>query len=154
MQTITLNPDEKIHVVIEGKTMCVEHITDAEGGHALQLGGVDCDLDGEMPGTYYPAPLRALDEIKPGARGVLTAPHDFGHISVYVPEGSTGVFTYIDEHTVNFRLDEPVPNLHDSEWENEIVFAAEDADCWTDGASTDPRLAALYRVRVTAEAVA
>lgn len=46
---------ELLHdVVVNGCTIRVEHVIDDDGSHAVELSGVDCDLEGEMPGLYYP----------------------------------------------------------------------------------------------------
>lgn len=55
--TLILKPAEPLRIVIDGRTIQLDHIRDADGNHALQLSGVDCDLEGEQPGLYYPAPL-------------------------------------------------------------------------------------------------
>ncbi|MDR5728050.1 MAG: hypothetical protein RB191_11555 [Terriglobia bacterium] len=55
--TLVLMPAEPLRIVIDGHTIQLEHIRDADGGHALQLGGVDCNLEGEQPGLYYPTPF-------------------------------------------------------------------------------------------------
>lgn len=54
--TIMLAEGISAHVVIGNLTVAVTHTVDADGDHALQLGGVDCDLEGEGPGLYYPVP--------------------------------------------------------------------------------------------------
>jgi hypothetical protein len=55
--TITLDPGRWIDIMIAGHTIRVSSDTDADGRQFLHLGGVDCDLEGEEPGLYYPAPL-------------------------------------------------------------------------------------------------
>jgi hypothetical protein len=65
-------------------------------------------------------------DLIPGARFALAAPVDLGNISIYVPEGATGTITYAAADLVCFRLDEPVENLHDSEWENELMWSRDD----------------------------
>lgn len=55
MKTITLSEGQALHVTINGQTIRVEHITDDEG-HGITVSGVDCDLEGEMPGEYWLAP--------------------------------------------------------------------------------------------------
>jgi hypothetical protein len=57
MDNITLSPGQSINVIIDGHTISLEHLVDGSGYHALSLGGVDCDLEGEQPGLYYPAAL-------------------------------------------------------------------------------------------------
>lgn len=56
---ITLNPGQHIDVVIDGHTIRVSSDKDADGGQFLHLGGMDCNLEGEEPGLYYPTPITA-----------------------------------------------------------------------------------------------
>jgi hypothetical protein len=44
-------------VEVNGLHVRIEHITDPDGGHAIELSGLDCDLQGEMPGLYYVVPF-------------------------------------------------------------------------------------------------
>lgn len=61
--------------------------------------------------------------------------HDvnMGHLSIFVPSGSVGTVTYSEEgNIVALRMDDPIPNLVDSEWENELIFAeCDDPGCFT-----------------------
>jgi hypothetical protein len=50
MEPITLGLGEAIEVVVAGHTIRIEVTEDG----AIRLGGVDCDLEGEAPGLYYP----------------------------------------------------------------------------------------------------
>jgi hypothetical protein len=75
---IALAEGECVHVVIDGRTVCVEHVVDGEGGHAVQLHGVDCDLEGEMPGLYYPV-ARDAGEWPGALRVAVDAPDDQAH---------------------------------------------------------------------------
>ena len=44
-------------VEVNGLHVRIEHITDTDGNHAIQITGIDCNLEGELPGLYYPTPL-------------------------------------------------------------------------------------------------
>jgi hypothetical protein len=54
--TIRLAEGAHVDVDVDGLTVRVEHATDADGGRYVQLSGVACDLEGELPGLYYPIP--------------------------------------------------------------------------------------------------
>lgn len=57
MDPITLQPGEHVDVVVGGRTVRVRADQDGvRGDHSVALSGVDCDLDGEMPGLYYIVP--------------------------------------------------------------------------------------------------
>lgn len=60
MQTMKLNPGEHVDVQIDvsGRTATVR-LTACVYDHDatfVQLDGMDCDLDGDAPGTYYLLP--------------------------------------------------------------------------------------------------
>ena len=60
MDKITIADGAHVDVLIDGQTVRLTHIVDEDGAHAIQLSGVDCDLDGELPGLYYPAAHAAV----------------------------------------------------------------------------------------------
>jgi hypothetical protein len=65
-----------------------------------------------------------------GQRRVFPIGYSLPHVSVYVPAGATGTVVYSDEWIVSVKLDDPIPNLVDSEWKNCIDFAvADDPGC-------------------------
>jgi hypothetical protein len=45
-----------------GWTVHLHVATDADGREFVQLAGADCDLRGDQPGKYYPAPLSPLED--------------------------------------------------------------------------------------------
>lgn len=57
-----------------------------------------------------------------GQRRTFPNGYALPHLSVYVPAGASGEVVYADEWIVSVRLDAPIENLHDSEWENCIDF--------------------------------
>jgi hypothetical protein len=71
-----------------------------------------------MPNTENTFPV--------GQRRIFPRGYSLEHISVYVPEGAQGEVVYSDRDIVSIRLDEPIPNLHDSEWENCVDFSVSD----------------------------
>lgn len=52
-----LDPGEEFRVVIDDHVVSISHTTDAEGAHAIQIDGVNCNLEGAEPGLYYPTSL-------------------------------------------------------------------------------------------------
>jgi hypothetical protein len=62
------------------------------------------------------------DQIATGARRIFPIGYSLPHLSIYVPAGATGTVVYSDDHIVSVKMDEPIPNLVDSEWENCIDF--------------------------------
>jgi hypothetical protein len=62
------------------------------------------------------------DQIATGARRIFPNGYSLPHLSIYVPAGATGTVVYSDDHIVSVKMDEPIPNLVDSEWENCIDF--------------------------------
>lgn len=69
----TLEEKQGVELQIAGKTVTVTHHTDGDGDHYLKLRGVNCDLDGDMPGEYYlnqrepllPAQMTVVMSFKP-----------------------------------------------------------------------------------------
>lgn len=61
-----------------------------------------------------------------GARYRLKFNYDLEHIGVFVVAGATGIVSDISYGNASLKMDEPVPNLVDSEWENELVFSEDD----------------------------
>lgn len=57
---ITIEPNEAIRVAIDGYTIGIAHVIDTDGEHALQIGGLGCELQGQGPGLYYPVPSGTL----------------------------------------------------------------------------------------------
>lgn len=53
---LALEEKQGVELQIGNERVTVTHLTDEDGGHFLKLGGVNCDLDGEMPGEYYLKP--------------------------------------------------------------------------------------------------
>lgn len=61
---ITLDHDDDgLLVLVDGCTIVVEHVLLGGEVSAVELGGVDCDLHGEMPGLYVVT--RREDHIHP-----------------------------------------------------------------------------------------
>lgn len=54
---LILDKNDHVDVVIAGQTVRVTHGHDAADNSNVRLGGVDCNLVGEAPGTYYLEPL-------------------------------------------------------------------------------------------------
>lgn len=49
---------EQIHTVeIDGLKVQISVQTDGSGDKYVQLSGLNCDLEGEQPGMYYPVAL-------------------------------------------------------------------------------------------------
>jgi hypothetical protein len=75
-------------------------------------------------------PDQSTFPITVGARRAFPNGYSLPHLSIYVPAGATGTVVYSDEWIVSVRMDEPIPNLVDSEWENCIDFSiADDPEC-------------------------
>ena len=57
---VTVGPNESLEVELLGSGYKIQltHLLD-DDAHAVQLWGVNCDLDGEMPGLYYPVAAEA-----------------------------------------------------------------------------------------------
>lgn len=49
-----LIPGGTIELEVNEFTVRVTHMIDGDGNHFVELSGVDCSLEGEMPGLYYP----------------------------------------------------------------------------------------------------
>jgi len=109
MTPIKLEPNDCIEVAIGEHTVRVCHVIEASDQHAVELRGVNCDLEGELPGLYYPKP-RGEGEW-PGA---LAAEDDTSHelnmdtivelvkaegFPAYVEQTGGGVATIYAGHT-------------------------------------------------------
>jgi hypothetical protein len=81
-----------------------------------------------------------VNDVVPGSRWTLNAPRDMFHLGVYVPAGSIGSVSYVDDFSVCLRLDDHHEGL--DSWNNEIVFTPEDAH-YAGHEDSDPRRSLL-----------
>jgi len=58
---VTVGPNESLEVELlgSGYTVRLTHLLD-DDGHGVELSGVNCDLEGEMPGLYYLVPAGTI----------------------------------------------------------------------------------------------
>lgn len=83
--TLTLNEGHAIAITVNGLTVLVEHRTDPDSVHFVELHGVDCRLAGEMPGMYYP------EELTPDEQEIAAL-----YIEVRKIEGILNIYTAED----------------------------------------------------------